>query len=67
MANNLNEFHTLGRVGLINTGALRSHLIRVHGISPESLRTKGALGRWHLMMHAAEAFPEIRELMGMTE
>ncbi len=63
VANNLNEDHELGTTRELNAGELRHHLISIHGVSVREMRTKGELGRFHLLAHTLEAFPELNEVI----
>jgi hypothetical protein len=65
--NNLSERHILGHAEGINTSDLRHHLIISHGVAPNTSRTKAQLGKVHLLAHAVQAHPELRELLGLSE
>lgn len=63
--NSLNQEHVLGPARDVNIARLRDHLILEHGVSVEKVRTKGELGKLHLLVHAVLAYPELRELMNI--
>ena len=67
VAPNLSEAHMMGVARDINSDELRSHLIIEHGVSIKNLNTKAQLGRAHLLTHAVDGFPELRELLNLPE
>lgn len=46
---------------------LRNHLIFGHGISVQNAKTRGELGRLHLLAHAVISYPELSELLELPE
>jgi hypothetical protein len=61
----LNQDHVLGNAKDVNFSDLSFHLVIDHNISVTHLKTKSQLGKAHLLAHAVEAYPELRELMNL--
>ncbi len=65
--NNLNEHHVLGRAHNIGEQDLRFHLSLSHALHPRAARTNAELGKLHLLAHAVQAHPELKELLNLPE
>ena len=65
MPNKLSINHMLGYARDIHTPQMRWHLLRMHHLTLAPEMTKGQLGELHLLVHAVEAFPDLRDLIGL--
>lgn len=65
--NNLSEGHILGPARIINKPNLHFHLTAEHRIYSRGSRTQAELGRLHLLAHAVQAHPELRDLLNLPE
>lgn len=67
VAHNLDQHHQLTQARNLNRSDLMHHLVIDHGVSIRDTRSKGQLGRLHLLTHAVQAFPELRKLLNLPE
>lgn len=63
----MSETHHVGRAALISTRDIEWHLHHDHGVYHNSAKTKGQLGRLHLLVHAVLADDNLRQLLNLPE
>lgn len=51
----------------VNINELSLHLILDHGLSTNRLKTKSEMGRFHLLVHAMIASPELRAKFNLPD
>jgi len=65
--NNLSHMHEMKPARDIDITILRIHLTLDHGVSSKDARTRAQMGRLHLLAHAVDAFPDLKELLNLSE
>lgn len=63
----LNQDHVLGPARNINLNDLHTHLILDHGVNTTRYKTKGELGKLHLMVHTILAYPGWAVILDLPE
>lgn len=63
----LNQDHILGPARDVNINELSLHLILNHGVSSNHIKTKSEMGRFHLLVHAMIASPELRAKLDLPD
>jgi hypothetical protein len=63
----LNEKHLVGPARDVNVSELSYHLIIDHGVALGKAKTKGELGKLHLLVHTLLAHPTLAELLSVPD